>query len=77
MEICGLKIFKWAPMINHIHFANPSLLFYEATVEENGWVQHLLNKYAVVFGQLLNVDKTTLFFSSNVPHETQQEIRRQ
>lgn len=76
-EICGLKICRRAPKINDILFTDYSLLFCEATVKENKRVQQLLNKYEAVSGQLINVDKITMFFTRNVPHETQQETRRQ
>lgn len=66
-RIKGVRIYQRALSISHILFANDSLLFCQVSVEANKHVQELLNWYSKSFGQVINNDKTSLTFGSNIP----------
>ena len=61
--------------ISHLLFADDSLLFYEAKLEEGRRLLSLLTQYEAASGQAINRQKTTLFFSPNTSHEVQEDIR--
>lgn len=66
---------KNALRINHILFADDSILFYKADVEENRRIQHIIVKYEKVSGQQLNKAKTSILFSNNVTTNTKEQLR--
>ena len=60
--------------ISHLLFVDDSLLFCQATVEECQRLLDLLGKYEAVFGQTINRQKTSLFFSKNTRKEVRNDI---
>lgn len=63
--IHGVSISRTIPKLSHIFFADDSLLFCRANVHECQRVLDILQTYEVASGQMLNKDKTTLFFSKS------------
>ena len=63
------------PKISHLFFANDSLLFCQARVEDVVAIQALLSLYEKASGQMINSTKTTLFFSNNVSDFTKETIK--
>jgi hypothetical protein len=53
-----------APAVNHLLFADDSLLFMKASVEGVGEVADLLESYCQASGQRINLDKSSVFFSN-------------
>ena len=74
-EIRGLSLCRQGPKITHLFFADDCLLFCKAKKKECQIIHQLLHWYNSASGQLVNKDKTTLFFSRNTPEEVQQEIK--
>ena len=74
--IRGVAASRGGPCISHLLFADDSLLFCCASVEECQQVISLLNLYEDASGQKVNIDKTSLFFSSNTSFETQESIKQ-
>ena len=66
-HIEGFSLCRHGPKISHLFFADDSLLFCRARVEEVEKIQELLRKYEMASGQKINALKTTIFFSRNVP----------
>lgn len=54
--------------INHLLFANACILFGRA-LEEWNRMKGILKKYNKASGQILNKEKTTVFFSTNTREE--------
>ena len=52
-----------------------TIIFCQATPEQCSHLEHLLTIYEQASGQLLNKEKTALFFSRNTPRDTQKEIK--
>lgn len=65
---------KNGPKISHLFFADDSLLFYWAKVEDIHVIQGILDCYEAASGQLINEAKTTLFFSKLVGLATKNSI---
>ncbi|KAL0013802.1 hypothetical protein SO802_000871 [Lithocarpus litseifolius] len=73
-EIRGLSLCRQGPKITHF-FLQAIAFFCRAKKAECQKIQQLLGWYEAASGQLVNKDKTTLFFSRNTPEEVQQEIK--
>ena len=64
-EIQGFSICRNGPKLTHLFFADDCLIFCRSTLEECNKIQELLTYYEVASGQIINKEKTTLFFSRN------------
>lgn len=67
-HIREVSICKKGPRLTHLFFVDDSLIFYQASMLECQKVQSLLACYEKASGQLLNMHKTSLFFSKFTPH---------
>ena len=61
--------------ISHLLFADDSLLFSEEKMDECRWLMEVLTQYEKALGQVINRQKTALFFSRNTRQEVQENIR--
>ena len=68
-RVHGISICRRGPQLPHLFFADDSLLFCHATIEECEVLLRLLQVYELSTSQQLNREKTTLFFSRNTPSE--------
>ena len=73
-KISGLPIAKRGTKINHIFFADDSLLLCRVNFMEWGNVQKILDIYEKASGKKLNRDKTSIFFSKNTKEEFKEHI---
>ncbi|GLT85578.1 hypothetical protein SLE2022_037650 [Rubroshorea leprosula] len=73
-KISGYKIRKRSPTISHLLFADDSLVFCRATLEEVSHLQAILRLYGEVSGQKVNFTKSTVIFSPNTPKEVKESI---
>lgn len=60
--------------INHLFFADESIIFCKANSIKWSRLLYLLEKYEIAFGQKLNKEKTSIFFSKNTPSEVKDNI---
>ena len=74
-EIQGFSICINGPKLTHLFFADDCLLFCRSTLEVCEKIQELLACYEEASGQMVNKDKTTLFFSKNTDVHVQEVIK--
>lgn len=73
-RIHGVSVCKRAPKITNLLFANDSLLFCRATRTEVEVVAEILKIYAQASGQCINLEKSSVYFSSNTLNGQKEEI---
>jgi hypothetical protein len=70
-----LKICRRAPGISHLFFADDSLLFFEASVQQATVIKSILDIYEKSTGQLVSLGKCSIMYSNQCSLEAQSEIR--
>ena len=74
-EIHGFSLCRRGPKLTHLLFADGSLLFCRANMEECNKVLEILNMYERSSGQKVNRSKTSIFFSKSTSVEMQSSIK--
>ena len=75
-NIRGISVCKGAPQISHLFFADDSIVFWRANVDEGRRILKILEDYEGESRKKLNKDKTSLFFSKNTKREVQEQIKQ-
>jgi hypothetical protein len=76
-DLTGVPTSKQGPRLNHLFFADGSLLFCKATTYHWRKLAALLQSYERASGQRLNQAKTSIFFSRNTTTAIKEEILRE
>ncbi|XP_071923058.1 uncharacterized protein [Coffea arabica] len=74
-QLTGIKVCKDSPMISHLFFADDALLCCKASKEEAKKVKEIIQTYGQATGQVVNFDKSAMFFTKNTPNRLRGEIR--
>ena len=61
-----LLVYKNAPYITNLLFADNSLIFCQANKDEVQVISNTLQLYAEAFGQCINLEKSSAYFNSNM-----------
>ncbi|XP_024190158.1 uncharacterized protein LOC112194141 [Rosa chinensis] len=65
----GLRVCDGAPSISHLLFADDSMLYFYATIQDCLMIRNVLNIYEKASGQQVNLQKSNVVFSGSVlPH---------
>ncbi|XP_024155933.1 uncharacterized protein LOC112163903 [Rosa chinensis] len=68
-DLVGVKLTRSCPIISHLFFVDDALLFMKATLINCWRLIMLFNEYCTTSGQLINHDKSSIFFSPNTPDQ--------
>ena len=71
----GIKIARNAPEISHLLFVDDSIFFIRATRQEMEQLMYILSLWQRASGQLINLDKSELSFSQNVPIDRKNDVQ--
>lgn len=72
--LVGTKVARHCPSISHLFFVDDSILFWEATALGCHAIEEILRNYEDASGQMVNRDKSSLFFSPNTPNVVKEGI---
>ncbi|CAM8999447.1 unnamed protein product [Rhodiola kirilowii] len=70
----GIRICRGAPEINHLLFADDSVIFLRAARSEVDYLMETLRLYEDILGQKINLAKSEICFSNNVSAELKEYI---
>jgi hypothetical protein len=73
-KIHGTRIYRTAPPISHLLFADDSFLFCKATMAEAQHLKETLSRYEHAYMQAINYGKSTIAFNSNTHHDIVADI---
>ena len=74
-KIEGIKICRGAPRVNHLFFADDSLILMRARASDAQELRHILEVYERASGQVINKDKSSIMFSPNTRQEERGQVR--
>ena len=74
-NIEGFSLCRRGSKLTHLLFADESLLFCRATIDECDKVLNILETYEMASGQKVNENKTALFFSKSTSEQICQAIK--
>jgi hypothetical protein len=66
-----------APGVNHLLFADDSLLFFKASTKGARELKYVLVKYCNASGYGINTDKSSIFFSKRCPKIIKEGIKNE
>jgi hypothetical protein len=69
-DIKGVHVCPEAPSINHLLFADDSLLLFKIKSQSTSHLQHITSLYEDFSGQMINKERCSIMFSSNTREET-------
>ncbi|CAL9007242.1 unnamed protein product [Prunus brigantina] len=70
----GFRFSRDGPSLSHLFFADDSILFLKATERNCRAVASLLTSYCQASGQVINYDKSSVFFSPNTPQQLRERV---
>jgi hypothetical protein len=74
-KIVGIKVCRAAPSVNHLFFADDSLILMRARNEEAMELKRVLEVYERVSGQMINKDKSSVLFSPNTTRTVRDQMK--
>ncbi|XP_068317101.1 uncharacterized protein [Pyrus communis] len=72
----GVRVVPNGIPISHLFFADDSVLFCDATVDDTQGVRDILNTYAAGSGQGINMTKNSIYYGSKVKKRDKKIIER-
>lgn len=66
-SLWGLQVTQKSPFVNHLLFADDTMLFCKTDVKNCKALKNILKRYEKSSGQSINLDKSTVTFSAKTP----------
>jgi hypothetical protein len=73
----GIKVAPSALMVNHLLFADDSLLFFRATRENAKEIKEVLHLYCQASGQMVNMEKSSIHFAKGCCQSLREVIKEE
>lgn len=74
-RLTGLKIAQGSPPVSHLLFADDSLFFCKAEIQQCAELLKIINIYGLVSGQQLNREKSAILFGNRVAPEIKASLK--
>lgn len=71
----GIRVARGSPRVNHLLFADDTMFFCQTSTDSCNKLKSILREYEQASGQKINVDKSSITFSSKTPPETKQTVK--
>jgi hypothetical protein len=73
-ELTGVRVCPEAPSINHLLFADDSLLLFKIDDQSTNYLRNILSLYEDCSGQIINKDKSSIMFSANTKEADKEAV---
>ena len=73
-NISGVKVCREAPTITNLLFADDSLILMKANQQNAETLKSILDLYCAASGQMVSVEKSSIFFSPNTSGDIREQI---
>ncbi|CAN0838310.1 LINE-1 retrotransposable element ORF2 protein [Linum grandiflorum] len=70
----GYRVCRQAPPVSHLLFADDSIFFFKASIQEARKMRTIFDAYSSASGQLINFEKSGIFFNKGLDTMMQQGI---
>lgn len=67
-------LLELGPILSHLFFADDSIMFLKATEQNCIAVESILTSYCHASGQVVNFEKSSVYFSPNTPHQLRENV---
>lgn len=74
-SLIGIWVARGSPRVNHLLFADDTMMFYESSVEIYHSLVQILQKYEKVSGKKVNISKSFITFSVKTPQEVKDSAK--
>lgn len=71
----GVKVSRGSPAVNHLLFADDTMFFCRSNPSCVNTLKNILNKYADISGQCINLGKSAVTFSAKTPPEVKLRVK--
>ncbi|XP_070048893.1 uncharacterized protein [Nicotiana tomentosiformis] len=76
LYFCGFGLPKWSPKINHLVYANDTIIFSSSDATSLRLVMEVLSAYESASGQLINTSKSVVYLHHSAPVEVVNIVER-
>ncbi|CAL1397336.1 unnamed protein product [Linum trigynum] len=73
-KLKGIKLNSRCPVLTHCLFADDTVIFGKADFQEAQNIIDIIGEYGAITGQEVNINKSSVFFSANVPGDVKDHI---
>ena len=70
----GISVCSQAPAVNHLFFADDSILYAEASLDACNVIHEVIDIYSRTSDQVVNMNKSSIVFSKNVGTNVQELV---
>ena len=71
----GIKCHRHNPLLSHLFFADDAMFFFHVREADCSSLKSVLDRFCSVSGQVINLQKSLIKFSHNVPIDMQHQIK--